>query len=387
MGLLCSRSKADRQVNPAPCSEERCVPQATSSSSKAANVSSVDAPKEISVTKPDFSTQGDRTPTTVAESESDLNTAKKPNAAPQTTTSQSVENVPPAVEDQRVKNVASQSAEDVAPVVEEQRVQNDSAQSVEDLPPAMEEQGVQQASSQSEENVPPVVEEQRIQNDSAQSAENVLPAVEEQTVVYTEVPELPALSHDTRPPEVFDSGTMPNSAALAKEAPEVEGLSPRSSAAEEEEKRIEPVSSSVEKAAPEDQTPSLLEAVENDDWAAAENLLAGAGEFDPNARTDGWGYSVLRAAAEEGAVEVCRLLIARRADVNARDPNGMTPLMGCVTGGDVGEIVTMLLEAKADATATTDDDFTALKWATRLNHEVSISLLRAAGLQGETSCF
>lgn len=171
-----------------------------------------------------------------------------------------------------------------------------------------------------------------------------------------------------------------------------EQVAPMTSPAETVERRVEGLSSSDEELEPErrsaeDQTPLLLEAVENDDWATVKTYLEGPGEYNPDARTTDWGYSLLRAAAEEGVVDVCRLLIARRADVNARDPNGMTPLMGCITGGDVGEIVTMLLEAKADATATTDDNFTALKWATRLNHEESISLLRAAGLQGETSCF
>lgn len=65
----------------------------------------------------------------------------------------------------------------------------------------------------------------------------------------------------------------------------------------------------------------------------------------------------------------------------------MTPLMGCVVGGDVGDLVALLLEARADAAATTDDNFTALKWATRLNRENTITLLRAAGLEGEASCF
>jgi len=136
-----------------------------------------------------------------------------------------------------------------------------------------------------------------------------------------------------------------------------------------------------------DQTASLVAVVEAEDWTTAEEMLKEAAPYDPNARTTDWGYSLIRAAAEEGATEVCRLLIARGANVNARDQNNMTPLMGCVVGGDVGDLVTLLLEARADATATTDDNFTALKWATRLNRVEAIRLLRAAGLDGEASCF
>ena len=65
----------------------------------------------------------------------------------------------------------------------------------------------------------------------------------------------------------------------------------------------------------------------------------------------------------------------------------MTPLMGCIVGGDYNDIVRMLLEARADTGATTDDGFTALKWATRLNRHECIELLRAAGVTGATSAF
>lgn len=131
----------------------------------------------------------------------------------------------------------------------------------------------------------------------------------------------------------------------------------------------------------------LVAAVENEDWKEAERLLQSPQPLDPNARTGDWGYALLRAAAEEGALGTCRLLLERRATVNARDQNGMTPLMGCIVGGDHRELVSLLLEAAADAAAVTDDGFSALKWATRLNRESAIILLREKGMTGSTTCF
>ncbi|CAL1164616.1 unnamed protein product [Cladocopium goreaui] len=133
---------------------------------------------------------------------------------------------------------------------------------------------------------------------------------------------------------------------------------------------------------------ALVEAIEAEDWTAAEKLLnERPEECDVNARTSDWHYCLLRAAAEEGARETCRKLLEHKADVNARDQNNMTPLMGCIVGGDYNDIVQMLLEAGADTAASTDDGFTALKWATRLNRQESIQLLRAAGVTGASSAF
>jgi hypothetical protein len=136
-----------------------------------------------------------------------------------------------------------------------------------------------------------------------------------------------------------------------------------------------------------DHTDLLVAAAEDEDWSAVEEILQDSTECNPNARTTDWGYSLIRAAAEEGQLEVCRLLVARRADINARDQNGMTPLMGCIVGSDAPELVALLLKAMSDVSLKTDDNFTALKWATRLNRESAITLLREAGCVGEASCF
>eukprot|EP00913_Durusdinium_trenchii_P001060 g973.t2 len=132
----------------------------------------------------------------------------------------------------------------------------------------------------------------------------------------------------------------------------------------------------------------LVKAIEAEDWCSAEKILTERPEdCDVNARTSDWNYCLLRAAAEEGASETCRKLLEHQADVNARDQNNMTALMGCIVGGDYHDIVRMLLEARADGAAVTDDGFTALKWATRLNRKESVELLRSVGMRGEASAF
>ena len=71
-----------------------------------------------------------------------------------------------------------------------------------------------------------------------------------------------------------------------------------------------------------------------------------------------------QAAAGSGRLDVVRMLIDAGADVDRRDPaTGRTPLHAAVAagpGGDVPEIVTVLLAAGADIDATTNDGASAL---------------------------
>lgn len=134
-------------------------------------------------------------------------------------------------------------------------------------------------------------------------------------------------------------------------------------------------------------TEALVQAVEDENWDEAEKLLSSSQGIDPNARTTDWDYAVLRAAAEGGAEETCRLLLDCKADVNGCDKNNMTAIMGCIVGGDNGHIVSLLLDRKADATMKTDDGFTALAWATRLKRDQSIQILRDAGMTGAATAF
>jgi len=118
----------------------------------------------------------------------------------------------------------------------------------------------------------------------------------------------------------------------------------------------------------------LIEAVEDEDWNKAAELLR-AGGCNVNARTRDFGHSVLQEAAQKGALDVCHLLLDQRADVNAKDGSMTTPLMSCVIGGDHSKVVSMLLDARADASMEAYDGSTAFKWAERLRrHEIAAVL-------------
>jgi ankyrin repeat protein len=66
----------------------------------------------------------------------------------------------------------------------------------------------------------------------------------------------------------------------------------------------------------------------------------------------------LHSAAAGRQIEICRLLLAAGAQVDARQAGGFTPLHEAAQNGDP-EMVELFLSAGADPTALTDDDRTA----------------------------
>jgi ankyrin repeat protein len=91
----------------------------------------------------------------------------------------------------------------------------------------------------------------------------------------------------------------------------------------------------------------LIEAVMDDDAAAAETLLdAGA---DVNA-TDSTGRTSLTLAAVRGNVEIAQMLLEAGADLESKTDDGYTALEFAVINGHV-EIVQLLIEAGVDLTA------------------------------------
>jgi len=74
----------------------------------------------------------------------------------------------------------------------------------------------------------------------------------------------------------------------------------------------------------------------------------------------------------------CRPLLAQRADVNAADETKATPLIGCVIGGDYGQVNSSLLDARADASMHAHDGFTAAKGAKRLRQKQIMEVLKKA---------
>ncbi|MDR2451096.1 MAG: ankyrin repeat domain-containing protein [Candidatus Accumulibacter sp.] len=85
------------------------------------------------------------------------------------------------------------------------------------------------------------------------------------------------------------------------------------------------------------------------------------------ANRDGSYWGALHYAVFNGHRELARYLIERGADVNARSPNGSTPLMMAAREGRE-ELARMLLETGADAKSRNDWGDTALTLAMRYDH-------------------
>ena len=94
---------------------------------------------------------------------------------------------------------------------------------------------------------------------------------------------------------------------------------------------------------------------------------------DPNlARNDGKTPLI----ANSRDLDITKMLIAHRANVNAREKNGFTAL---INAGTV-ELTRFLLQHGADPFAKTDRGETALDWAKQMNHKDKAALLEAAML-------
>jgi ankyrin repeat protein len=94
---------------------------------------------------------------------------------------------------------------------------------------------------------------------------------------------------------------------------------------------------------------------------------------------------VLMAACMAGDVKGAQQALEENAAVNARDDNGITPLMYAARGDrpildmpaatDHPDVVQLLLDKGADVNAATDSGFVALFWAARYGHEKVVKLL------------
>ncbi|KAK5643782.1 hypothetical protein RI129_007627 [Pyrocoelia pectoralis] len=98
---------------------------------------------------------------------------------------------------------------------------------------------------------------------------------------------------------------------------------------------------------------------------------------------DAWGRTPLHCATKEGHVEIVRLLIKRKADVNIRDETGITPLLlaGSAKNNTSYEcIVTLLVDAGADVKIKNlVTDTTPLYHAVILKSKHAVSTLLKAG--------
>jgi hypothetical protein len=80
----------------------------------------------------------------------------------------------------------------------------------------------------------------------------------------------------------------------------------------------------------------------------------------------------------EGTKEVATLLIAKGAKLDARAPNGQTPLMIAVKLGKQ-DFVEQLIDADADMDLADYEGVTALRLAQRLEHAAIVEYLRKVG--------
>lgn len=91
-----------------------------------------------------------------------------------------------------------------------------------------------------------------------------------------------------------------------------------------------------------------------------------------NVNTEGlWKHTPLHEAAENGMTEVAEVLIRNRANVNARNINGKTPLHGAVKWGNI-DIVKLLIENRADVNARDKNGSTPLHWAAEIFGNIDI---------------
>jgi hypothetical protein len=128
----------------------------------------------------------------------------------------------------------------------------------------------------------------------------------------------------------------------------------------------------------EAQDSALIEAAQNGDMNAVTAQLDGGGEADAR---DSESNTPLMLTRDP---RVARRLILAGADVNARNRKGSTPLIEAAKSGSL-EITRMLLQAKVDVEAReTEQNWTALQWALSGEHEEVAKALRAAGAREDT---
>ena len=90
------------------------------------------------------------------------------------------------------------------------------------------------------------------------------------------------------------------------------------------------------------------------------------------------GWTALHYCAASGKAAMCQFLLDRDADIDARSPNGTTPLMMGVKEGHF-DAVKLLVWEVADVNARNDDGATALMWALRAERADMVGLLKQAG--------
>jgi ankyrin repeat protein len=120
----------------------------------------------------------------------------------------------------------------------------------------------------------------------------------------------------------------------------------------------------------------LLDAAKTGKTKRAERLLNLGADING---TDNTGLAALHFAVWNGNTEVCALLIARGANVNAKDTiDGETPLL-LAAQNQAEDICNLLIDNGADVFAKNKDGWTALMRAARNGHTPTCALLLGKG--------
>jgi adenosylhomocysteine nucleosidase len=110
-------------------------------------------------------------------------------------------------------------------------------------------------------------------------------------------------------------------------------------------------------------------------------LLLDAGARLDTYTTNDFANQPLHAAAAGRHIEICRLLLAAGADVNATQHGGYTPLHEAAQHGDV-EMVELFLSAGADPTIAVADGGTPVELAEAAGHHDVATRLRDVAAHG-----
>lgn len=97
-----------------------------------------------------------------------------------------------------------------------------------------------------------------------------------------------------------------------------------------------------------------------------------------NAKDDKYGATPLHEAASRGHIEIAKLLISKKANVDSKGKYGETPLHRAVLGGHA-DLVDLLIQKKANVNAKEDDGTTVLESAIKYKETKIIELLRNHG--------
>lgn len=122
----------------------------------------------------------------------------------------------------------------------------------------------------------------------------------------------------------------------------------------------------------------IHEAVKNNDLAKVRRLIKDSPDLVFNKDED--GFTPLHLAAANGYTEMADLLLANKADVNARDNSQSTPLhQAAAAPGEHADLLQLLISHKSDVNAADTNGLTPLHYAALADNGKAVKLLLTNG--------